>query len=167
MLSEIVSRFAPFKNVLPHACGFCVHDCVCFFLLRTHMQFPSDCQSLEFRDFVCMVLLMETEGVQMSIFTAISPFSGKQSFGGPHTLRALILVREGPFPKTLLRLFFRELQTRPNSRLPARDAAQTLRKIRRGCSQSEFQVINFFSCSEECGEVFGDKFLAYFRHCAY
>ena len=34
--------------------------------------------------------------------------------------------------------------------------------IRRGCSQSEFQVTNFFSCSEGCGEVHGDKFKAYF-----
>ena len=32
-----------------------------------------------------------------------------------------------------------------------------LEKVRRGCSQSELQVTNFFSWSEECGEVFGDK----------
>ena len=30
--------------------------------------------------------------------------------------------------------------------------------LKRGCSQSELQVPNLFSCSEECGEVFGDKF---------
>ena len=35
-------------------------------------------------------------------------------------------------------------------------------KIRRGCSQSEFQVTNLFSCGEECGEIFGDKFYAWF-----
>ena len=34
--------------------------------------------------------------------------------------------------------------------------------LRRGYSQSEFQVTNFFSCSEECGEVFGDIFLSRF-----
>ena len=27
--------------------------------------------------------------------------------------------------------------------------------------KSDFQVTNFFSCSEECGEVLGDKFQAY------
>ena len=30
--------------------------------------------------------------------------------------------------------------------------------MRRGCPQSEFLVTNFFSWSEERGEVFGDKF---------
>ena len=30
-----------------------------------------------------------------------------------------------------------------------------------GCSQSEFQLTNFFSCTEECGEVFGEKMLSY------
>ena len=29
--------------------------------------------------------------------------------------------------------------------------------VRGGCSQSEFQVTHFFSCSEEFSEVFGDK----------
>ena len=32
-----------------------------------------------------------------------------------------------------------------------------IKLFRRGCSQSELQVTNVFSCSEECGEVFGDK----------
>ena len=31
-------------------------------------------------------------------------------------------------------------------------------EIRRGCSQSEFQFPNLGPCSEECGEVFSDKF---------
>ena len=30
-------------------------------------------------------------------------------------------------------------------------------KVRRRCSQSELQMTNSFSCSEECREVFGDK----------
>ena len=34
--------------------------------------------------------------------------------------------------------------------------------VRRGCSQSEFLVTNFFTCSGECGEVFTDKFKANF-----
>ena len=50
-----------------------------------------------------------------------------------------------------------------NGEFSAKPAAN-LSIFRQGCSQSEFQVTNFFSCSEECvwGEVFGDKCYAFF-----
>ena len=35
-------------------------------------------------------------------------------------------------------------------------------KLRQGCSQSEFQLTNFFSRSEDCDDVFGNNFDAYF-----
>ena len=46
-------------------------------------------------------------------------------------------------------------QNRPDA---ANNAASKKKHfLRQGCSQSEFQVTIFFSCSAECGEDFGDK----------
>ena len=56
-------------------------------------------------------------------------------------------------------LSVRLISPRPSTEtLALHDKCRNNPDVRRGCSQSEFQVTNFFSCSEECGEVLGDKF---------
>ena len=50
-----------------------------------------------------------------------------------------------------------EITIQVTSRTSGHESLVTPLSVRRGCSQSERQVTKFFSCSEECGEVFGDK----------